>query len=96
MAGTYRRRAERVGIDWDPSQRLLTITEAAESIRRPASTIRRWISENRLHPTARLGHNYLYLEADVIRVEAETRLRTGTVGAVRDNESPRDVSASGE
>jgi len=59
--------------DWDPHARLLTITEAAASIDRPASTIRRWISEGRLKPTAWLGWQALYLEADILDVEATTR-----------------------
>jgi len=59
--------------DWDPHARLLTITEAAASIDRPASTIRRWISEGRLKPTAWLGWQALYLEADILTVEATTR-----------------------
>lgn len=58
---------------WDPQTRLLTPREAAESIQRPYSTVRRWIHEDRLKPHARRGKRYLYLEVDVLRVDAETR-----------------------
>ena len=61
--------------DWHPEARLLTINEAACSISRPASTIRRWISEGRLEPTAWLGWQALYLEADILAVEAATRCK---------------------
>lgn len=58
---------------WAPHRRLLTITEAALSIDRPASTIRRWISEGRLQPAAQSQHTRYYLESDVLTVEAATR-----------------------
>jgi excisionase family DNA binding protein len=48
----------------------LTTKEAAASIGRPASTIRRWAAEGRLTAHARLGHRPLYLEVDVLRVDA--------------------------
>ena len=60
---------------WDPHERLLTLDEAADSIQRPASTIRRWITEGRLTPHATMGRRQLLLEADVLRVDAETRRR---------------------
>lgn len=60
---------------WTPHRRLITTTEAAQSIDRPASTIRRWVSEGRLPVTARLGHRPLFLESDVLRVDAETQTR---------------------
>ena len=62
---------------WDPHARLLTINEAAASISRPASTIRRWITEGRLRPTAQSDQHRYYLEADVLAVEATTRRPTG-------------------
>ena len=62
---------------WDPNKRLLTINEAAHSIHRPESTIRRWISEGRLKPRAFRWQSFrnqdLYLEADILKVEAATR-----------------------
>lgn len=62
---------------WNPHARLLTITEAAASIDRPTSTVRRWISEGRLQPHAFRWANHrnqdLYLEADVLLAEATTR-----------------------
>jgi len=57
---------------WEPHLRLLTIDEAAASIGRPASTVRRWISDGRLHPIAAMGWRRLYLEEDVLAVEAAT------------------------
>lgn len=60
---------------WDPACRLLTIEEAAATVQRPASTIRRWVSEHRLTPVARYGRKTLYLEADVLRVDADTTTR---------------------
>lgn len=74
---------------WHPNRRLLTVGEAAETVGRPASTIRRWVFEGRLKPTARQGHRWLYLEADVLRVDAETHSRNRrTVGGVRDDGAP--------
>jgi excisionase family DNA binding protein len=58
---------------WDPTCRLLTIEEAAESAQRPTSTLRRWVSEGRLAPYARLGRRSLFLESDVLRVDGDTR-----------------------
>lgn len=58
---------------WHPHRRLLTVTEAAASIDRPTGTVYRWISEGRLTAHATRGKRYLYLEADVLRVDAETR-----------------------
>lgn len=60
---------------WKPHQRLLTINEAAESIERPPSTVRRWISEGRLTHTATHGWRKLYLESDVLAVDAATNKR---------------------
>ncbi len=65
---------------WDPEQRLVTIREAAVSIGRPESTIRRWICERRLIPFARQGRRPLLLESDVLQVDADTlRPQPGTV-----------------
>ena len=58
---------------WNPYRRLLTINEAAASIDRPASTIRRWISEGLLEPAATNGRTRYYYESDVLQVEKETR-----------------------
>lgn len=62
---------------WDPHMRLLTINETAASTGRPASTIRRWVSEGRLTSHAWLntphGRRDLYLEADALAVDAATR-----------------------
>lgn len=58
---------------WDPYARLLTITEAAQTIDRPPSTIRRWITEGRLKPHAHHGKRNLYLEADVLAADAQAR-----------------------
>lgn len=60
---------------WVPHRRLITTSEAAQSIDRPESTIRRWVAEGRLTVTARLGHRPLFLESDVLRVDAHTRAR---------------------
>ncbi|KNX38088.1 helix-turn-helix domain-containing protein [Luteipulveratus halotolerans] len=56
---------------WDPYGRLLTIEEAARAVDRPTSTIRRWITEGRLTPTAALGHRKLYRESDVLAADAD-------------------------
>lgn len=61
---------------WEPHKRLLTIDEAARSVDRPSSTIRRWISEGRLRPTATTGWRKLYLESDVLAVDAATTRHT--------------------
>lgn len=58
--------------DWDPHARLLTIEEAAKSLTRPESTIRRWLSEG-LKVTARLGAKALILESDLLAWEAVVR-----------------------
>lgn len=58
---------------WDPSRRLLTTEEAAQSAGRPASTIRRWVSEGRLTAHAHMGRQALFLESDVLRVDGDTR-----------------------
>lgn len=58
---------------WHPELRLLTIEEAADSVRRPASTIRRWLAEGRLTPRASHGRRPLLLEADVLEVDGNTR-----------------------
>lgn len=61
--------------DWDPTARLLTIEEAAASIHRPPSTIRRWISQGTLTVTARYGHRPLILEAHLLAAEATIHRR---------------------
>lgn len=66
---------------WHPDRRLLTVEEAAESVDRPASTVRRWITERRLLPQATWRGRPLLLEADVLRVDAETRRRRPRLGA---------------
>ena len=57
---------------WDPHARLVTIPEAALSVDRPESTIRRWIAEGRLRTVGRQGRRWLLLEADVLQVDADT------------------------
>lgn len=57
---------------WRPHRRLLTIAEAAASIDRPTGTVYRWVHEGRLVPHAMQGRRKLYLESDVLRVDAET------------------------
>lgn len=59
--------------EWDPHLRLLTISEAADSIDRPESTIRRWISEGRLEPAAQNGRIRYYFESDIFAAEAACR-----------------------
>jgi hypothetical protein len=59
--------------EWDPSYRLLTYEEAGRSADRPPSTIRRWVSEDRLTVLAWMGRSALVLEADVLRVDGEMR-----------------------
>lgn len=71
--------------DWHPERRLLTIDEAALSIARPESTIRRWMATGHLTPFARIGRTPLIRESDLL--ETEARLRR-TVTPVRDNETP--------
>lgn len=67
-------------MSWDPTQRWVTIEEAARSVARPPSTIRRWISEHRITPVAKLGRRTLLLEADVLQVDGDTtRQQRGTV-----------------
>lgn len=61
--------------DWDPNDRLLTIEEAAASIERPASTLRRWISEGRLTHHATQGRRKLFLESDVLAADAHAHRR---------------------
>lgn len=73
---------------WDPAARLLTVDEAAESVDRPASTIRRWMSEGRLTPHAHHGRRNLILEADLLRVEASLSVPRGRM-------KPRDAGTSG-
>lgn len=58
---------------WDPDRRLLTVEEAARSAQRPASTIRRWISEKRLTVRAHRGRRALLLESEVLEVDGNTR-----------------------
>lgn len=57
---------------WRPERRLLTVNEAAASIDRPTGTLYRWIHEGRLTPHATRGKRKLYLEADVLKVDADT------------------------
>lgn len=65
---------------WEPDRRLLNLKEAAASVDRPESTIRRWISEHRLTIVAWHGRRALILEADLLRVDADTATRhSGTV-----------------
>jgi excisionase family DNA binding protein len=71
--------------DWDPHMRLLTISECAASVDRPASTIRRWLSEGELRAYAHAGRKPLILESELL--ETEARLRR-TVTPVRDNGTP--------
>lgn len=72
-------------VDWDPYLRLLTIDEAAESVRRPSSTIRRWLTEGRIAPVARMGRQPLLRESEVLATDA--RLRR-PVTPTRDNGKP--------
>lgn len=58
--------------DWDPYLRLVTIEEAAESVGRPQSTIRRWMSEGRMEPLAYMGRQPLLRESDVLAADAAT------------------------
>ena len=58
--------------EWDPNQRLLTITEAADSVDRPESTIRRWLTQG-LRTYATHGRRPLILEADVLAYDAKVR-----------------------
>lgn len=57
----------------DPRVRLLTGTEAAALAGVAPATIRTWHHLGRLTPVARQGRAWLYLESDVLTVEAETR-----------------------
>lgn len=57
---------------WQPDRRLLTLEEAAASVHRPASTIRRWLAEGRLRATGRQGRRALILESDVLEADAST------------------------
>ena len=59
-------------MSWAPHRRLLTIDEAAHSIERPASTIRRWISEGRLRTVGKIGRRALILESDLLQTDADT------------------------
>ncbi|MGZ6852486.1 MAG: hypothetical protein ACXVGC_00225 [Mycobacteriaceae bacterium] len=61
--------------DWNPTERLLTIAEAAASIDRPQSTIRRWLATRDLIAYAYIGRQPLILEAHLLATEA--RLRGG-------------------
>jgi excisionase family DNA binding protein len=63
---------------WDPSRRLLTIQEAARSVGRPASTVRRWLSEGRITPTAWQGRSPLILEEHVLECDADTANKAGS------------------
>lgn len=62
--------------DWNPKLRLITVEEAAVSVDRPASTIRRWISEERIEVFAKMGRLTLILESDLLRADADIRRGT--------------------
>lgn len=67
---------------WEPDRRLLTVEEAARSIDRPESTIRRWLAEGRLKAAGKIGRKKLVLESHLLQVDADTaRQSAGTVGA---------------
>lgn len=59
-------------MSWHPDRRLLTVEEAAESVHRPVSTIRRWISEGRLNVAGRQGRRALIRESDLLETDADT------------------------
>lgn len=59
--------------DWDPYMRLLTIAEAAASIDRPQSTIRRWLSSGDVRAYAHAGRKPLILESELLETEARLR-----------------------
>jgi hypothetical protein len=61
--------------DWNPALRLVTIEEAAVSVDRPESTIRRWICEQRVTVFAKYGRRTLILESELLKAEAEARKR---------------------
>lgn len=64
---------------WRPEQRLLTIGEAAVSVERPESTVRRWLSEGRLTPFAFQGRRPLILESAILALEADvSKVNGGT------------------
>jgi excisionase family DNA binding protein len=51
-----------------PRPRPLTITEAAEQLARPVSTLYKWSTQRReLQPTWRIGRRLLYAQQDVDR-----------------------------
>lgn len=59
-------------MSWHPDQRLLTIPEAAASVDRPQSTIRRWLAEGRLRQAGAQGRRTLILESDLLEADADT------------------------
>lgn len=61
-----------VGQPWNPERRLITINEAALTIDRPASTIRRWASEGRIPCIVIVNRKHYYRELDILRVDAAT------------------------
>lgn len=73
--------------DWNPSARLLTIAQAAQSVERPESTIRRWLSQG-LRVYSRLGHRPLILESDLLAYDALSVARERI-------KHPRDARTSG-
>jgi excisionase family DNA binding protein len=81
--------------EWDPHLRLLTIAEAADSIDRPESTIRRWISEGRLEPAATNGRTRYYFESDILTVEAACRSRMSHQRERIGMKNPRKAVTSG-
>lgn len=84
-------------MSWDPNRRLLTIAEAADSVERPESTLRRWISEGRLAPAASMGKTSLFLESDVLKAEADARTsRARPVAFPWDNMGVRKPPRRGE
>lgn len=68
---------------WQPHLRLVTVEEAAELVGRPASTIRRWVSEGRLPLAAKHGRRNLLLESHVLRVDGELSAPSETMKTPR-------------
>ncbi|GAB3080932.1 hypothetical protein GCM10027053_51770 [Intrasporangium mesophilum] len=64
-------------MSWQPERRLVTIAEAAKSVDRPESTVRRWLAEGRLKSNFTYDGAPLVLESHALRVDAEDRRRGG-------------------